>query len=60
MRLKKIKKRKDKIIPQGCGRTMKWSEMEDVTNMTIEKLKNIEITDYYSGTEKIVDDFQKI
>jgi len=42
---------KIKIAPRGCGKNMKWNEMQDVTEETLDKLKTIEDTDYYSNLD---------
>ena len=38
-----------KIKPVGCGRKLKWSEMEDCSEEVINHLKEIVVDDYFSG-----------
>ena len=38
-----------KINPIGCGKPLKWGEMEDCSEEVIKKLKDISPDDYYSG-----------
>ena len=38
-----------KIKPVGCGRNLKWDEMEDCSEEVINKLKEIAVDDYFSG-----------
>lgn len=44
--------KKVKIQPQGCGKKMRWEEMEDVTETALQKLKTIEMTDYFNQIEE--------
>jgi hypothetical protein len=39
------------IKPEGCGKTMKWEEMEDVTETVLQNLKKIEDTDYFANID---------
>ena len=43
--------RKVKIKPEGCGMSLKWTEMEDVTDSVIQDLKKLEDSDYYSNID---------
>ena len=36
-----------KIKPVGCGRKLKWDEMEDYSEEVINKLKEIVVDDYF-------------
>ena len=43
----------------GCGRWLKWDEMEDMTEYVINKfLRDIPITDYDSDVVKISDNLE--
>ena len=49
------KKETVKITPLWCGKDLNWNEMEDCSDEVIEKLKEINIDDYYAGLLKISD-----
>ena len=47
--LQREKEGKIKIQPFGCGRSLNWKDMEDVSDEVILKLKEISIDDYHAG-----------
>ena len=47
--LQREKEGKIKIQPFGCGRSLNWKDMEDVSDDVILKLKEIAIDDYHAG-----------
>ena len=51
--LQREKEGKIKIQPFGCGRSLNWKDMEDVSDEVILKLKEISIDDYHAGFLKI-------
>ena len=46
---------KPEIKLLGCGKLLKWDEMEDVTYYVKEFLKEIPLSDYYSDIMEIAD-----
>ena len=43
----------------GCGRALKWDEMEDCTEQVLHLLKKIYLSDYNSGILTIADKLRK-
>ena len=49
---------KIKITPKGCGQSISWNEMEDVSENVLNLLKreiNVDNDDYYNGFMKACD-----
>ena len=46
------KMKKVQIQTKGCGKTVKWSDMNDVTVMVMKELQVIENSDYYAEVEE--------
>lgn len=53
------KEGKQIIAPRGCGRSLNWDEMEDVTDFVNRELKSISSTDYDSKVINIRDNMEK-
>lgn len=52
------KEGKVKINPKGCGKSIYWNEMEDVSEKVLNLLKkevNLDNDDYYNGFMKASD-----
>lgn len=50
---------KQEIAPKGCGKTLNWDQMEDVTDMVNRELKSISASDYDSTVLNIRDNMEK-
>jgi len=53
------KQGKQEIAPRGCGRSLNWDEMEDVTDKVNRELKSISASDYDSTILNIRDNLEK-
>ena len=47
------------ISPEGCGYSMRWDDMEDVTDDVLRMLKEIPISDYDSKVVELGEKFEK-
>lgn len=43
--------RKIPIKPEGCGKSMAWNQMQDVTDQVLQNLKKIEDTDFFANID---------
>ena len=50
---------KQEIAPRGCGKTLNWDQMEDVTDYVNRELKSISASDYDSKVLNIRDNMEK-
>lgn len=50
---------KQEIVPRGCGKTLNWDKMEDVTDYVNRELKSISASDYDSKVLNIRDNMEK-
>lgn len=50
---------KQEIAPRGCGKTLNWDQMEDVTDYVNRELKSISASDYDSKVLNIRENMEK-